>query len=188
MTGKLLIQGSIREHTYGVFTLDDGVLLYHDPRQFGTIEWSEGVHPRVARLGPEPLEITLEEFRQRMKRKTRMKSLLLNQTFLAGVGNIYADESLFAAGIHPLASAERLSKTRVEKLHAAIQAILAHSIKLGGSSISDYVDAEGQKGWFQVEHRVYGRDGESCVQCGSPIKKTLVAQRGTHYCPVCQKR
>ncbi|MEO5924334.1 MAG: bifunctional DNA-formamidopyrimidine glycosylase/DNA-(apurinic or apyrimidinic site) lyase [Bryobacteraceae bacterium] len=188
MTGKLLIQGAIREHTYGIFTLDDGVLLYHDPRQFGTIEWSPDVHPRVARLGPEPLEITLEEFRVRMKRKTRMKSLLLNQTFLAGVGNIYADESLFAAGIHPLASAEKLSKARVEKLHAAIRGILAHSIELGGSSISDYVDAEGQKGWFQVEHRVYGRDGQACVQCGSPIQKTLVAQRGTHYCRVCQKR
>jgi formamidopyrimidine-DNA glycosylase len=187
MTGKLLIQGSIREHTYGVFTLDDGVLLYHDPRQFGSIEWSPGVHPRVARLGPEPLEITLEEFRQRLKRKTKMKSLLLNQTFLAGVGNIYADESLFAAGIHPLASAEKLSKPKVEKLHAAIQAILAHSIKLGGSSISDYVDAEGQKGWFQVEHRVYGREGKPCVNCGRPIRKTLVAQRGTHYCPKCQK-
>jgi formamidopyrimidine-DNA glycosylase len=188
MTGKLLIQGAIREHTYGIFTLDEGVLLYHDPRQFGTIEWSEGVHPRVARLGPEPLEITLEEFRARMKRKTRMKSLLLNQTFLAGVGNIYADESLFAAGIHPLASAAKLSKARVEKLHTAIRGILAHSIELGGSSISDYVDAEGQKGWFQVEHRVYGRDGEACVQCGSPIRKTLVAQRGTHYCAVCQKK
>jgi formamidopyrimidine-DNA glycosylase len=187
MTGKLLISGQRETHTYGVFTLDDGVLLYHDPRQFGTIEWSPEVHPRVARLGPEPLEITLEEFRARLKRKTRMKSLLLNQTFLAGVGNIYADESLFAAGIHPLASAEKLSKARAEKLHAAIRGILAHSIELGGSSISDYVDAEGQKGWFQVEHRVYGREGEACAQCGGPIRKTLVAQRGTHFCPVCQK-
>jgi formamidopyrimidine-DNA glycosylase len=188
MTGKLLIGGSVETHTYGVFMLEDGMLLYHDPRQFGSIEWSPDVSPRVARLGPEPLEITLEEFRQRMKRKTSMKSLLLNQTFLAGVGNIYADESLFAAGIHPLASAETLSKARVEKLFEAIRGILAHSIELGGSSISDYVDAEGKKGWFQVEHRVYGRDGEPCTQCGGPIKKTLVAQRGTHYCPHCQKR
>jgi len=188
MTGKLLISGPVREHTYAIFTLDDGVLLYHDPRQFGSIEWSPSVSPRVARLGPEPLEITLEDFRARMKRKTRMKSLLLNQAFLAGVGNIYADESLFAAGIHPLASAEKLSKARVEKLYAALRGILAHAIELGGSSVSDYVDAEGQKGWFQVEHRVYGREGEACVQCGGPIKKTLVAQRGTHFCPNCQKR
>jgi formamidopyrimidine-DNA glycosylase len=188
MTGKLLISGERETHTYGVFTLDRGVLLYHDPRQFGTIEWSPKVSPRVARLGPEPLEITVEEFRARLKRKTKMKSLLLNQTFLAGVGNIYADESLFAAGIHPLASAEKLTKARAEKLYAAIRGILAHSIELGGSSISDYVDADGKKGWFQVEHRVYGREGEPCAQCGTPIQKTLVAQRGTHFCPRCQKR
>jgi len=188
MTGKLLIQGAIREHTYGIFTLDEGVLLYHDPRQFGSIEWSPDVNPRVARLGPEPLEVTLEEFRARLKRKTKMKSLLLNQTFLAGVGNIYADESLFAAGIHPLASAEKINKVRAEKLYTAIRGILAHSIELGGSSISDYVNAEGQKGWFQVEHHVYGKDGDPCTQCGGPIKKTLVAQRGTHFCPRCQKR
>lgn len=188
MTGKLLIQGRPESHVYGVFHLDRGELLFHDPRQFGSIEWSAGVHPRVARLGPEPLEIPLEEFRRRLKRKARMKALLLNQTVLAGVGNIYADESLFAAGIHPLASAARLSRPRVEKLYTALRGILAHAIELGGSSISDYVDAEGQKGWFQVEHRVYGREGEPCVQCGGPIRKTLVAQRGTHYCPQCQKR
>jgi formamidopyrimidine-DNA glycosylase len=188
MTGKLLIQGRPESHVYGEFTLDDGELLYHDPRQFGTIEWSAKVSPRVARLGPEPLEISLEEFRKRIKRKARIKALLLNQAFLAGVGNIYADESLFAAGIHPLASAASLSKARVEKLHAAIQGILAHSIELGGSSISDYVDGKGEKGWFQVEHRVYGREGEPCAHCGTPVKKTLVAQRGTHYCPKCQKR
>lgn len=188
MTGKLLKQRTSRDHIYGEFTLDDGVLLYHDPRQFGSIEWSPAVNPRVAKLGPEPLEITLEEFRLRLKRKTRLKSLLLNQTFLAGVGNIYADESLFASGIHPLASAAKLKKDRVEKLYTAIRGILAHSIELGGSSISDYVDAEGQKGWFQVEHRVYGREGEPCVLCGAAVRKTLVAQRGTHYCPKCQKR
>ena len=102
MTGKLLVEGEASEHTHGVFTLDDGMLLYHDPRQFGRIEFSEGPPPRVARLGPEPLEIGFEEFRARLQAKTRMKALLLNQTFLAGLGNIYADESLFAAGIHPL--------------------------------------------------------------------------------------
>ena len=98
MTGKLLVEGTAGEHTYGVFTLDDGLLLYHDPRQFGRIEWSPEVPPRVARLGPEPLEITLEDFRQRILRKAQVKPLLLNQTFLAGLGNIYVDESLFAAG------------------------------------------------------------------------------------------
>jgi len=188
MTGKLLLEGEAGEHTHGVFHLDDGMLLYHDPRQFGRIEWSPGPPPRVARLGPEPLEIGLEEFRARLKRKTRMKALLLNQTFLAGLGNIYADESLFAAGIHPLAVANRLSTARAKKLYDAIRGILSHAITLGGSSISDYVNGRGERGWFQMEHRVYGREGEPCANCGRPIRKILVAQRGTHYCPHCQKK
>jgi formamidopyrimidine-DNA glycosylase len=188
MTGKLLIKGETNQHTHGVFTLDDGMLLYHDPRQFGRIEWSEGESPRVKRLGPEPLEISLEEFRVRLKRTTRIKALLLNQAFLAGLGNIYADESLFAAGIHPLTPANKLTAARAEKLYRAIQGILTHAIKLGGSSISDYVNAEGERGWFQMEHRAYGREGEPCVNCGKPIRKILVAQRGTHYCPHCQKK
>jgi formamidopyrimidine-DNA glycosylase len=188
MTGKLFTQGEAGEHTHGVFTLDDGMLLYHDPRQFGRIEWSAGEPPRVARLGPEPLEISLEDFRARLKRKTRIKALLLNQTFLAGLGNIYADESLFAAGIHPLAIAARLSTARAEKLYQAIRGVLTHAIRLGGSSISDYVNAQGERGWFQMEHKVYGREGEPCATCGRPIRKILVAQRGTHYCPHCQKK
>jgi formamidopyrimidine-DNA glycosylase len=189
MTGRLLVSGKPDEHVYGSFTLDEGELHYQDPRQFGRIEWSPGEPPRVARLGPEPLEISLAEFQSRMKkRKTRVKALLLNQAFLAGVGNIYADESLHASGIHPLALAARIKPERAERLHQAIQGILAHAIKLGGSSISDYVDANGERGWFQVEHRAYGREGEPCKNCGTPIKKILVVQRGTHFCPVCQKR
>jgi formamidopyrimidine-DNA glycosylase len=188
MTGKLLLEGESGEHTHGIFHLDDGLLLYHDPRQFGRIEWSPGAPPRVARLGPEPLEISFDEFRARIKRKTRMKALLLNQAFLAGLGNIYADESLFAAGIHPLAVAERLSTARARKLYDAIRDILTHAIQLGGSSISDYVNGRGERGWFQMEHRAYGREGEACANCGRPIRKILVAQRGTHYCPHCQKK
>jgi len=188
MTGKLLLEGEAGEHTHGVFTLDEGLLLYHDPRQFGRIEWSAGLSPRVAKLGPEPLEIGFEEFRERLRRKTRMKALLLNQTFLAGLGNIYADESLFAAGIHPLTSASKLTAARAAKLYAAIRGILTHAIQLGGSSISDYVNGRGERGWFQVEHKVYGREGQPCANCGRPIRKILVAQRGTHYCPHCQKK
>jgi formamidopyrimidine-DNA glycosylase len=188
MTGSLLVQGQPSEHTHGYLTLDQGLLLYHDPRQFGRIEWSAGDPPRVAKLGPEPLEISFEEFKTRLRRKTRMKALLLNQTFLAGVGNIYADESLHAAGIHPLAIAARLRPGRVARLYQAIREILAHAIELGGSSVSDYVDARGERGWFQVEHRVYGREGEPCKTCGEPVKKILVAQRGTHFCPRCQRR
>jgi len=194
MTGSLRVASAedasalTGPHTHGIFHLDQGALLYNDPRQFGRIEWTPGVSPRVARLGPEPLEIDAEEFVARLKRKARVKALLLNQAFLAGVGNIYADESLFAAGIHPLAVADRLKRERAVRLHRAIQEILRAAIAAGGSSISDYVDALGEKGWFQAEHRAYGREGEPCKVCGTPIKKILVAQRGTHFCPKCQRR
>jgi formamidopyrimidine-DNA glycosylase len=188
MTGNLLAGGKAGEHTHGYFTLDDGVLLYNDPRQFGRIEWSAGPAKRVAKLGPEPLEITLEEFQKRMKRRTRVKPLLLNQTFLAGVGNIYADESLFRSGIHPLAIAARLSAARVARLHQVIRETLTEAIEHRGSTISDYRDADGAAGGFQLRHQVYGREGEPCTVCGTPIKKTLVAQRGTHHCPKCQRR
>jgi formamidopyrimidine-DNA glycosylase len=188
MTGNLLASGTPGEHTHGHFTLDDGVLLYNDPRQFGRIEWSAGPAKRVAKLGPEPLEITLAEFQKRMKRRSRVKPLLMNQAFLAGMGNIYTDEALFRSGIHPLAIASKLSAARVAKLHQVMRDILTEAIDLRGSTISDYRDADGACGEFQLRHQVYGRDGEPCVVCGSPIKKTLVAQRGTHYCAKCQKR
>jgi formamidopyrimidine-DNA glycosylase len=188
MTGNLLATGKANEHTHGYFTLDDGVLLYNDPRQFGRIEWSPGPAKRVAKLGPEPLEITLEEFQKRMKRKAHVKPLLMNQALIAGIGNIYADESLFNSGIHPLAQASRLSAPRVAKLHQAIREILSEAIEHRGSTISDYRDADGACGGFQLLHKAYGREGEPCVICGTAIRKTLVAQRGTHYCPKCQKR
>jgi len=189
MTGKLLLDAPEGQHAHGVFTLDRGALIYDDPRQFGRIEWSAGDAHRASRLGPEPLEIGVEEFVKRLRaRKTRMKALLLNQSFLAGVGNIYADESLFAAGIHPLAISSRISVPRAASLHQAIREILTLAIEQGGSSISDYVDANGQRGWFQVQHQAYGREGEPCRRCGGAIKKILVAQRGTHFCPKCQRR
>lgn len=186
MTGKLLMDGTAGGHTHGVFTLNEGVLLYDDPRQFGRIEWSPS---RVNKLGPEPLEIGLTEFCVRLRaRKTRVKPLLLNQAFLAGMGNIYVDEALFLSGIHPLAIASRLSVARAARLHQTIQEVLTLAIEHRGSSISDYVDAEGQRGNFQLLHRAYGREGEPCMNCGTPIKKMVVGQRGTHFCPKCQKR
>jgi formamidopyrimidine-DNA glycosylase len=186
MTGKLLVDGAVATHTHGIFTLDQGMLLYEDPRQFGRIEWNAS---RVEKLGPEPLEIGFEEFFARLKsRRTRVKALLLNQSFLAGVGNIYADEALFRAGIHPLANASKLSAARARLLHAAVREVLTAAIEHRGSSISDYVDADGSPGDFQNLHRVYGRQGEPCVECGAAIRKIVVAQRGTHFCPKCQKR
>ena len=190
MTGKLLLEGGLLSrsqsaHTYGTFVLDQGVLRYHDPRQFGRIQWNADFE----RLGPEPLEISLDHFVERLRRrKARVKSLLLNQRFLAGLGNIYVDESLAIAGIHPLAIASRLSVRRAAVLHRAVQEVLTLAIQHGGSSISDYVDANGNRGWFQMLHRVYGREGEPCLACGTPIRKIIVAQRGTHYCPRCQRR
>jgi formamidopyrimidine-DNA glycosylase len=186
MTGKLLSNGIETTHTYGVFALDDGVLLYEDPRQFGRIEWGD---VRVRKLGPEPLQVGLAEFSASLKkRKTRIKALLLNQAFIAGLGNIYVDEILFSSGIHPLAQASRLSAPRTARLHRAMVETLTLAIEHRGSSISDYVDADGNRGNFQMLHRVYGREGEACANCGAPIKKVVVAGRGTHYCPVCQRR
>jgi formamidopyrimidine-DNA glycosylase len=189
MTGRLLLGGAAGKHTHAIFNFDRGVLLFDDSRQFGAIQLSDEFPARVARLGPEPLEVTFEEFAPAlMKRKTRIKALLLNQTFLRGIGNIYADESLFRAGIHPLALASRIRGDRARKLYDAIVAVLTEAIEAGGSSISDYVDAEGRKGFFQFSHRVYGRTGEPCVTCRTAIKRVLVTQRSSHFCPKCQKK
>ncbi len=189
MTGKLLLNGIAGKHTHAILTLDRGVLLYDDSRQFGKLELSTGLPARVAKLGPEPLEVTLEEFSARLSvRRTKMKALLLNQQFLRGIGNIYADEALFRAGIHPLAIAARLSPERVKKLHAAIRQVLREAIAAGGSSVSDYVDVDGRQGSFQVRHNVYQKTGEPCPHCGGRIRRILVTQRGSHFCARCQKK
>ena len=189
MTGRLLLGGAPGKHTHAILTLDRGLLLYDDSRQFGRLQFSEQFPERIARLGPEPLEISFPDFARALKRrKTRVKSLLLNQDFLRGIGNIYADEALFRAGIHPLALACRLRGDRPRRLYDAIVAVLSEAIAAGGSSISDYVDAEGRKGFFQIHHRVYQREGEPCLNCGRAIRRVLVAQRSSHFCPNCQKR
>lgn len=189
MTGRLLLGGAPGKHTHAIFTFDRGMLLYDDSRQFGCLEFTEKFPPRVARLGPEPLEVPFEEFAKRLKRhKTRIKALLLNQTFVRGVGNIYADETLFRSGIHPLALASRLRTDRIRRLYDAMVAVLTEAIAAGGSSISDYVDAEGRQGFFQFSHRVYQRTGEPCLNCGAAIRRVLVTQRSSHFCPRCQHR
>jgi formamidopyrimidine-DNA glycosylase len=189
MTGKLLLGGAPGKHTHAILTLDRGVLLYDDSRQFGRLLYSEQFPRRIEKLGPEPLEVPFEDFADGLKRrKTRIKALLLNQDFLRGIGNIYADEALFRAGIHPLALASRIRGDRARRLYDGIVAVLSEAIEAGGSSISDYVDAEGRKGFFQFSHRVYQHTGEPCVTCGAPIRRVLVAQRSSHFCPKCQKR
>ncbi len=189
MTGRLLLGGEAGKHTHAVFTLDRGALLYDDSRQFGCLELSEEFPARVAKLGPEPMEVSLADFAAALhRRQARIKALLLDQGFLRGLGNIYADEALFRAGVHPLARAHRLRGDRPRQLYEAIGAVLSEAIEAGGSSISDYVDAEGRKGFFQFSHRVYQRTGEPCVNCRTPIRRVLVSQRSSHFCPKCQKR
>ena len=189
MTGKLLLDPQLGAHSHAIFTLDRGVLVYDDIRQFGRIELSDQFAARLEQLGPDPLSLDAPAFVASLRaRHAMVKPLLLNQSFLRGVGNIYADESLFRAGIHPLAIAARLRKDRVERLHKALTRVLREAIAAGGSSISDYVDIDGRQGSFQVKHNVYQRTGEPCVKCGNPIRRILVTQRGTHFCPKCQRR
>lgn len=188
MTGRLQIDAPPAKWTHAILTLDRGVLTYEDSRQFGRIEYGPDVPHRVTKLGPEPLEITLDEFSRRLKaRQAPVKAALLNQAVVRGVGNIYADEALFRAGIHPGRRASSLRKDRVERLYRSMREVLAEAIESRGSSVSNYVDGQGRKGGFQMLHRVYGRTGEPCAKCGAPIRKTTVAQRGTHYCGKCQK-
>jgi len=188
MTGKLLLDSEPGPYARAVFELDRGVLVYDDVRHFGRIEWSSQLLERAAALGPDALEISLDDFLKLLKRrKSRIKPLLLNQKFLRGMGNIYTDEALFEARIHPRALASSLSKQRAARLHRAMVDILAAAIKSKGSSISDYVDADGARGSFQLQHQVYGRAGEPCAICGTPIRRIVVGQRGTHYCPKCQR-
>jgi formamidopyrimidine-DNA glycosylase len=173
-------------HTHLVARLKSGrELRFVDPRRFGRLEVQDS---SFAGPGTEPLQVSLEGFVQLFKgRKAPIKGALLNQTLLHGVGNIYADESLFRAGIRPRRRAGSLTRQESAKLHAALQEVLKEAIAAGGSSISDYVDAGGEEGFFQLQHRAYGRGGEPCLVCKTTIRKIVVAGRGTHYCPKCQK-
>jgi formamidopyrimidine-DNA glycosylase len=138
--------------------------------------------------GDEPLEAKIDRFVTLFrKRKTPIKSALLNQKLLSGVGNIYADEALFRAGIRPRRRASSLTRDEMTKLHAGLLKVLHEAIKAGGSSVSDYVDAEGREGFFQLKHRVYGREGKPCLVCKTPVKRIVIAGRSSHYCPECQK-
>jgi formamidopyrimidine-DNA glycosylase len=190
MTGRLLVSGGdvpAPPHTHAVLHLGDGrEVRFVDPRRFGRLS----VLPLggFTGTGSEPLTISADDFAALFRgRKTPIKSALLNQALLHGVGNIYADEGLFHAGIRPLRHAGRLRRPELDQLRLALQQVLRHAISLGGSSVSDYVDADGVRGFFQLEHRVYMRTGKPCLICHTPIRRTTVAGRGTHYCPSCQK-
>lgn len=190
MTGSLRIcepQADVPKHTHAILKLASGrELRFVDPRRFGRLS--------VARFGDfdaggfEPLEVELDRFTTLFRgRNTPIKSALLNQKLLRGVGNIYADESLFRAGIRPRRRAATISREQLRKLFLSVKEVLREAIALGGSSISDYVDADGEEGFFQLEHRVYGREGEPCLVCKTPVKRVVIAGRSSHYCPKCQK-
>jgi formamidopyrimidine-DNA glycosylase len=198
MTGRLVLASRdepIDKHTRLILRFREGrnELRFVDVRKFGFLACVEGAGadscPEIAALGPEPLEITLADFARAIEgRKGRIKSLLLDQRFIAGIGNIYADEILFDARIHPLTRALFLNKEDVGRLWNSIRRILTRALKAKGSTLRDYVDAEGRAGSFQRLHRVYDRAGEPCSRCGRPIERIVVGGRGTHFCPRCQPR
>jgi formamidopyrimidine-DNA glycosylase len=200
MTGQLLICAPDvphAPHTHAILSLSSGQeLRFVDPRRFGRLT----IHPITNAAGDhtssrgfqgpgrEPLLISIQDFIALFRgRRLAIKSALLNQGLLHGVGNIYADESLFRAGIRPKRMAGRLRRAELERLHESVQSVLREAILLGGSSVSDYVDANGERGFFQLEHKVYMRTGQACLVCGTPIRKIVLGGRSTHYCPNCQR-
>ena len=190
MTGRLQVcepEVEVAKHTHAILKLKSGrELRFVDPRRFGRLS--------VARAGDfdatgiEPLEVDLDGFITLFHgRKTPIKSALLNQNLLRGVGNIYADESLFRSNLRPRRRVSTITRDQLGKLLIAIREVLKEAIALGGSSISDYVNSDGEEGFFQLQHRVYARESEPCLVCKTPIKRIVIAGRSSHYCPQCQK-
>ncbi|MDL2209420.1 bifunctional DNA-formamidopyrimidine glycosylase/DNA-(apurinic or apyrimidinic site) lyase [Desulfovibrio sp. OttesenSCG-928-O18] len=202
MTGKLFVHGAQEEpnkHTRLIFDLAPeqdkpaARLFFDDARTFGYCRLMRpqdlAAWPFWTKLGPEPLTLAANDFTRALKnRKGAIKALLLDQTVIAGIGNIYADEACFRSGVHPAAPASSLTDKRLEKLLRTIKNVLNESIKECGSSIRDYRDANGDAGAFQNNFRVYGRAGQACLTCGTALQKAVVAGRTTVFCPKCQKR
>ena len=196
MTGRLTLADAEEEpatHTRVALRLEDGgQLFFDDARKFGRI-WlldQSGLDVLQARLGPEPLDeaLTAEEFRTLLRRrKGRLKPLLLDQKLIAGLGNIYVDEALWMARLHPLRTVPSLDDSAIDRLYAAIRGVLQAAIEHRGTSLSDYRDAWGERGDNQNFLQVYQQAGSPCPRCGTPIERMVVAQRGTHVCPYCQR-
>ncbi len=198
MTGQFSLAdpGEARDkHARLVMHFEDGAneLVFRDVRKFGFLLCLEGdpmaACAELACLGPEPLEVGLEDFAALLaRRKGRIKSLLLNQTVIAGIGNIYADEMLFDARIHPETPASSLGKKAVGRLYASMKKILTLAIAEKGSTVQDYRDADGMAGRFQSFHKVYDRKGEPCIVCATPVRMTRIGGRSSHFCPKCQRK
>ena len=194
MTGHLSVvdrDAPVDAHTHTIFALASGKeLRFRNPRKFGRVYLVKDLEEVLGKLGPEPLDpaFTVERMRERLQGRTRiLKSLLLDQTFIAGVGNIYADEALYYAHLHPERRADTLDDVEVAGLHAAIVKVLRMGIEREGASIDRYVKPDGTKGDMQNAVAVYGRTGRPCYHCGTPIRRIVVGGRSTHFCPTCQK-
>jgi formamidopyrimidine-DNA glycosylase len=197
MTGSLRVHRAPpgrRTHDHVDLVLDDGTTLrYHDPRRFGAMLWmpaGEAAHPLLRHLGPEPLEPAFDAahlWRVTRGRRAAIKLALMDNRIVVGVGNIYANEALFRAGIRPGVAAGRLSRPRLARLVDAVREVLTEAIAKGGSTLRDYVDSAGEPGYFQLTYRVYGRAGAPCRVCGTPVRLLRLGQRSTFYCPRCQR-
>ncbi|HTX15653.1 MAG TPA: bifunctional DNA-formamidopyrimidine glycosylase/DNA-(apurinic or apyrimidinic site) lyase [Candidatus Baltobacteraceae bacterium] len=194
MTGQIRVcppEAPVAPHTHVFLALDDGKeLRYTDTRRFGRMQLLvDGEREKaLGSLGRDPLEMTKEQFAAAIgSRRARIKALLLDQHVTSGVGNIYADESLWRARIHPMRIGATLRPTEIHRLYRATRDVLNEAIRLRGSSISDYVDSDGQRGEFQLRHRVYQRTGKKCFRCGATIRRAIVAGRSSHFCPRCQQ-
>ncbi len=182
-----------RTHDHVDLVMQGGTTLrFHDPRRFGCWLWQprETVHPLLASLGPEPLSQAFDDehlWRASRGRAASVKTFLMDQRIVVGVGNIYAAEALFRAGIHPARAAGRISRERYRALTNAVRAVLANAIERGGTTLRDYVNAVGEPGYFELELAAYGRAGQPCLRCASPLKHAVIGQRTSVYCPRCQR-
>lgn len=194
MTGQFTVRRADEPalpHTHAFFALDDGrELRYTDIRRFGRMlvtrdRLEESI---LGPLGIDPLEANDEQFREQLAgRRARIKALLLDQRVFRGMGNIYTDESLWRSCIHPMRLAASLRRDEVRRLYRAVRGVLLAAIRLRGSSVSDYVDSDGQRGEYQMRHRVYQREGKKCIRCGASIRRAIVAGRSSYFCPRCQR-
>jgi formamidopyrimidine-DNA glycosylase len=194
MTGQIVTcppEVPVMPHTHVFLALDDGrELRYTDIRRFGRMGMlaTTAYESVLGKLGLDPLETTEEGFRTRIRsRRAHIKALLLDQSVLRGMGNIYTDESLWRARIHPRRLGANLTEDEVHRLYGVVRRVLNEAIRMGGSSISDYVDAQGQPGEFQIRHRAYGREGKKCSRCRNTIRRIIVAGRSSYFCPFCQR-
>jgi formamidopyrimidine-DNA glycosylase len=195
MSGSLRVLACERPprlHDHFDLCLGDRCLRLHDPRRFGAVLWTDGdalQHPRLRALGPEPLSDAFDGRHlhdHARGRKTAIKNLIMDGTVVVGVGNIYASEALFMAGIHPQRASGRIALARLDRLSDAIKQVLAHAIERGGTTLRDFLNESGEPGYFAQELLVYGRAGEPCRQCGSVIQTRQIGQRASAYCPRCQ--